>query len=625
MADYYVKLIVELENQVKAQLAEIESAMMKIRESVNQISYSTEKARNSQIKFIDTAFRSGTALGEVHNALKTVGATGQNSFNQLTAAQKRTMLEFSQLSPEAMKVTQRIQEIGLEGKSSFQQLTQAEKKALTQMTELSQSVDPVISNFSRFNMTAQSAQIALRQMDLDPSLNANLQAAKVKVSSLGGDITSTKGKLQAFGIAAKTSITSGFNQAITSAKSSLSSLKGSIASAKSQMMSLNSGARSAGGGLNFLSSAASMTVGMVGYDLVNSMIIGARESINASASFERFGERLGMTGQEIAQFRSSVDEMQNTFRKVDMTAVGAAALEMGVKLKLPKESMEELTKTTAVMSSAFVKEGRTQTDAILAVSDALDGQFRRMQELGISQEMLMQNGWDGDINNKTSLLQAMNKTLEDMGFTQTASEIVTLDDAWAALTVTGSKLIQSILVPITPIIIGVVDAITNLVNYVQDNGWAQGALLIGGVTVALSLLAGAISITEGGLIGLVVSAMPAFITSLWAAASGFMAITVAGAPLWAIVAAIAAIAFAVYELGIAFGWWDDVGSMIEAIKNNIGRLWDAFINHPDVKSVIQGIQDAWEGLNEFLKPVVDWLKGIWDEIFPESAKGKVDI
>lgn len=625
MADYYVKLIVELENQVKAQLAEIESAMMKIRESVNQISYSTEKARNSQIKFIDTAFRSGTALGEVHNALKTVGATGQNSFNQLTAAQKRTMLEFSQLSPEAMKVTQRIQEIGLEGKSSFQQLTQAEKKALTQMTELSQSVDPVISNFSRFNMTAQSAQIALRQMDLDPSLNANLQAAKVKVSSLGGDITSTKGKLQSFGIAAKTSITSGFNQAINSAKSSLSSLKGSISSAKSQMMSLNSGARTAGGGLSFLSSAASMTVGMVGYDLVNSMIIGARESINASASFERFGERLSMTGQEIAQFRSSVDEMQNTFRKVDMTAVGAAALEMGVKLKLPKESMEELTKTTAVMSSAFVKEGRTQTDAILAVSDALDGQFRRMQELGISQEMLMQNGWDGDINNKTSLLQAMNKTLEDMGFTQTASEIVTLDDAWAALTVTGSKLIQSILVPITPIIIGVVDAITNLVNYVQDNGWAQGALLIGGVTVALSLLAGAISITEGGLIGLVVSTMPAFITSLWAAASGFMAITVAGAPLWAIVAAIAAIAFAVYELGIAFGWWDDVGSMIEAIKNNIGRLWDAFINHPDVKAVIQGIQDAWEGLNEFLKPVVDWLKGIWDEIFPPDATEKFDI
>lgn len=47
-----------------------------------------------------------------------------------------------------------------------------------------------------------------------------------------------------------------------------------------------------------------------------------------------------------------------------------------------------------------------------------------------------------------------------MGFEQSAQEIVTLDDAWAALTVTGSKLIQSILVPITPIIITVVEMIT---------------------------------------------------------------------------------------------------------------------------------------------------------------------
>ena len=626
MADYYVKLIVELENQVKAQLAEIESAMMKIRESVNQISYSTEKARNSQIKFIDTAFRSGTALGEVHNALKTVGATGQNSFNQLTAAQKRTMLEFSQLSPEAMKVTQRIQEIGLEGKSSFQQLTQAEKKALTQMTELSQSVDPVISNFSRFNMTAQSAQIALRQMDLDPSLNANLQAAKVKVSSLGGDITSTKGKLQSFGIAAKTSITNGFNQAINSAKSSLSTLKGSISSAKSQMMSLNSGARSAGGGLSFLSSAASMTVGMIGYDLVNSMAMSARESINASGNFQAFGKRMGMTAAEIDSFSQHCDNLQNSFRKVDMKAVGASALELGVKLKLPKESMEELTKTTAVMSSAFIKEGRTQTDAILAVSDAMDGQFRRMQELGISQEMLMNNGWDGDINNKTSLLQAMNKTLDDMGFTETAMQVNTLDEAYQMLSVSGGQLLSSILIPLTPALIqiasavvGAIDGIKNFIGQLQAAwaglpDWAQDAITIGILAGAVLLLMGYI----GGLSG-VVAILSSALAPVAAAIAGI------SAPMIAVVAIIGAAIYVVYELGKAFGWWDDVGSMIEAIKNNIGRLWDAFINHPDVKATIKGIQDAWKGLNEFLKPVVDWLKGIWDEIFPESAKGKVDI
>ena len=64
--------------------------------------------------------------------------------------------------------------------------------------------------------------------------------------------------------------------------------------------------------------------------------------------------------------------------------------------------------------------------------------------------------------------------------------------------------------------------------------------------------------------------------------------------------------------------------MIDAIKNNIGRLWNAFINHPDVQATIHAIGDAWKWLNDSLKPVVDWLKGIWNQIFPESAKGKVD-
>lgn len=383
---------------------------------------------------------------------------------------------------------------------------------------------------------------------------------------------------------------------------------------------LNNSAQKAGNGLGFLRSAASMAVGMIGFDLVNSMVQGARASINASASFENFGKRLGMSGLELEQFHTQVNKLQSEFRKVDMNAVGASALEMGVKLQLPKESMEQLTKATAVMSSAFVKEGRTQEDAILAVSDAMDGQFRRLQELGISQEMLMKNGWDGDINNKTSLLEAMNKTLDDMGFTETASQIVTLDDAWNALTVTGSQLIASVLVPITPLIIGIVDGFTNLVKYVQNNAWAQGALLIGGVTIALSLFAGALSVamaSEAGLMAL----MPGFITSLYAAASGFTAISVAGAPLWAIVAVIAAIAFAVYELGIAFNWWHDVGSMLEAIWAGLQRLWSAFINHPDVQAIIKALSDGWNWLSNAIGAAWNALL----KFLGVSTGGKFDV
>ena len=87
-----------------------------------------------------------------------------------------------------------------------------------------------------------------------------------------------------------------------------------------------------------------------------------------------------------------------------------------------------------------------------------------------------------------------------------------------------------------------------------------------------------------------------------------------GAALWPILAIIAAIALlvvAVYEIGKAFDWWDDVGSMLEAIQAGIMRLWSAFINHPDVQAAISAItgalqwlwgaiQNAGQALMEFL-------------------------
>lgn len=659
MSNNIVKLIIELENRVKAQLKEIQAQMEQVQKAAQQAqnamrqfdSSSMDKAKNSANQ-LDKEL---TEVTNRTNSTKTaLNSINPNTINQLSNSAKLLTTSMDTSMNSAYRLNTSINTINsgnlLTASSSATRLsssmnssnnsTRLLSSSLKQASSSALSLSSGINSITGYTLTATSSSAAQLDMALDRARTSahSTDAALDSIDGSGFSRTTASAELLKaillvlIGILQQVNSllnfhTTGLDNVTRDAREAQLALEGLRTSSQKTgtgFGGLGNGAKTAGGGLGFLRTAASMTVGMIGFDLVNSMVQGARESINAAASFERFGQRLGMTEGELQQFHGAVDKMQDSFRKVDMNAVGAAALEMGVKLKLPKASMDELTKTTAVMSSAFVKEGRTQEDAILAVSDAMDGQFRRLQELGISQDMLMKNGWDGDINNKTGLLQAMNKTLDDMGFTQTAQEIVTLDDAWAALTVTGSQLIQSVLVPITPIIISVVDAITNLVNYVKDNAWAQGAVLIGGLTLAFALFAGAVHASELGLAGFLASVMPSFITSLYGAATGFMAINIAGAPLWAIVAVIAAIAFAVYEVGIAFGWWKDVGTMLEAIKNNIGRLWDAFINHPDVKATIKAIQDAWADLNESLKPVVDWLKGIWDEIFPESAKGKVD-
>ena len=383
---------------------------------------------------------------------------------------------------------------------------------------------------------------------------------------------------------------------------------------------VESNAKKMGGALQ---SAVGVAAGMIGYDLMNGLMESGRAAINASQQLDYYGGRLNLSAQETDQFRSQIDDLQKDFRKVDMTAVGATAESIALKMDLPKEKLGDLTKMTATLSSTFVGEGRTQEDAVLAVGDALDGQFKRLQEIGITQDKLKENGWNGNLEDQASLIDALNTTMSDMGYEQTAKDITNMDDAMAALNVSGGRLLADVVVPLTPAFVGLAEAIIGAIDFVKDNGWVQGALLIGGLAVGFGLLAGALSVAaaaEGGLMAL----MPGFITSLYGAASGFMAITVAGAPLWAIVAAIAAVAVAVYELGIYFGWWTDVGSMLEAISDGVRRLWEAFINSPQVQGTIQMIKDALNDLWTFLQPVVKWIQDQFSNLFGDPGSN-VDV
>lgn len=92
-------------------------------------------------------------------------------------------------------------------------------------------------------------------------------------------------------------------------------------------------------------------------------------------------------------------------------------------------------------------------------------------------------------------------------------------------------------------------------------------------------------------------------------------------PILAIIAAIAALGLAVYEVGKYFGWWTDVGSMMDAISAGVQRLWAAFINNPDVQGFIQGIKDAWASV----QPALGWVINQVLSFFGISQGGEFDI
>lgn len=636
-----IKVIIEAEETISKAAKQAEKAIKDMGTSgkqsmdgINQASRTAQQTMSRMEKFVKTVQTKFDSLrksgSNAFDKIKQKVGNAVNSIGRITNVSSTASKAMERIKGVSDSVKNKISSLGSSSQKTFSEVTNSEQKALGQLQQLGTEAVVVASN-----------------------INNDFIPVKGTIVGTGNVFDTLKNKIVEFSGIAKNSISGAFKNSITGAKNKLRTLIPSIDSIKKKLKELTTASRNSGAGLGFLRSAASMTVGMIGYDLVNAFTQSARANINAQAKIDAFGNRLQMSGSKLDSFKSDLSSLQSEFRKVDMDAIGASALEMGVKFGLASDDMTELSRTVAIASSAFVSEGRTQEDAILAVSDALDGQMKRMLELGIDEQKLIDNGFNGNYEDKNNLLQALNSTLSTMGFEETARQVKTLDDAYAAISVSGGQLLSSILVPLTPYLVAISSAFYDCViqakafiksiqeawNNMPD--WQKDAIAIGLIAGAILLFIGYL----GGLPGIlmrIVSLLAPIIST----------ISAINLPLIAIVAIIGAIVYAVYEVGKAFGWWTDVGSMLAAITDGVMRLWNAFINHPDVQgalsaisgalswladglawagqqvlnffgvstgsdwdivsSIIHGIGDAWNGLKGAIGWVVSTATSIWN-------------
>ena len=92
-------------------------------------------------------------------------------------------------------------------------------------------------------------------------------------------------------------------------------------------------------------------------------------------------------------------------------------------------------------------------------------------------------------------------------------------------------------------------------------------------------------------------------------------------PLVLVAVAAVALAVAVYEVGKAFGWWTDVSTMLDSIWAGVNRLWQAFINNPDVQAFLTAIGAAFKVVSGAVGNAVGWVSSF----FNVSAPGNFDI
>lgn len=123
-----------------------------------------------------------------------------------------------------------------------------------------------------------------------------------------------------------------------------------------------------------------------------------------------------------------------------------------------------------------------------------------------------------------------------------------------------------------------------------------------------------------GVYGTIVGIVTGEIGLAEAATMAWNAVLAMNPVVWVIAALVALVAI-IYEVGKAFGWWSDASGMLDAISSGVMRLWNAFINHPDVQAAISTISGAisvlWGWIQQAGQAIMDF--------FGISTSGDFDI
>lgn len=229
----------------------------------------------------------------------------------------------------------------------------------------------------------------------------------------------------------------------------------------------------------------SMALTMWGFNELMDIYNNTYSHINAEGQRDYFADRIGMDTKALNGFKGEIASMQKQYQKLDMTVVGANALETASKYGVASKDLGNLTKVMAIYGSEFVKQGRSQEDSILAINDALDGELRRLTEVGIGAEELEATGlWSGDESDKTGMILALLQIADERGYTKTAQEITNLSDAIQVLEVRlaidlaqAFHIIEPILTETAKVFVGLLTIAEQLAKVIGDLGKAFGSWL----------------------------------------------------------------------------------------------------------------------------------------------------
>lgn len=332
--------------------------------------------------------------------------------------------------------------------------------------------------------------------------------------------------------------------------------------------------------------------------------------IDVNAMTDAVSELSATTGRAGGEIRESFIKATargitdlDSFKQM-MVGAGAQATLLGTDIQSMGDKFSSMAQRSTLMERALASTGITMEE----LAEAMDMSGATADEV--------KSKWaELDTNQRAAALGLA----ASMNEGQTANE--EYKKSWAGLQaqvdIAKGRIERLAGEVLLPVLIPAIEVAARVLNWLGDvissliNGPLGGLISIIGASAAAFALAVPAYIAVSGAVSLLTATAIPAAAALWAMV----------APLLPFIALGAAVAYVVYQIGVSFGWWSDVSSMLDAVWAGVQRLWSAFINHPDVQGFIQGISEAWKAMQPFIKAIIDFVL----RFFKVSNKGDFDL
>lgn len=236
-----------------------------------------------------------------------------------------------------------------------------------------------------------------------------------------------------------------------------------------------------------------MIGGMYIWQGASELVQSVKDTIQAKSEMESQLSTLGIKQGGITLFNKALDDTAKKFQKINKYQVGETVSSIGLEFQLSAKEMANSMDVISMITSEYIRAGRNEDEAALAVKDILQGEFQRLsRETGIGKDDLQDKyGWDGDLENITGLMEALRKAGKARHWDVFAQKATSLNDVLQITKNRFSEFGAEVAGKATPLITGAFNTLLDIIGALKSgfeglSGFWQNALTFGTLPVAIT-------------------------------------------------------------------------------------------------------------------------------------------